>query len=108
MTSDPRGHRRYATLARAFIVEHDGTPCALCGRPVHAGLPIGHPMRATVEHTTPVRVLRRMTTDAAALLDLVCDTRLWALAHKHCQDRQGARAVNAARRRTTRRGSRAW
>lgn len=26
--SDPRGHRRYATLARAFIVEHDGTPCA--------------------------------------------------------------------------------
>ena len=106
--SDPRGHRRYVTLARTYIVEHDGEPCALCRRPVHAGLPIGHPMRATIEHTTPVRVMRHMATDTAALLDLVCDTRLWALAHKHCQDRQGARAVNAARRRTTRRGARAW
>ena len=108
MAGDPRGHRRYQDLARQFIAEHDGAPCAMCGRPVRAGLPIGHPHRATVEHTTPVRVMRRMTDDPARLLDLVCDVRLWALAHRRCQDRQGAQAVNAARRKTTRRGSRAW
>ena len=94
---DPRSSRRYRTLRAQYIADHQGAPalCALCATPVDTTLPGTHPDGPTVEHGVPVRQLRRMAHDWDHLVALTCDTSTWSgIAHKRCQDAQGARAVN--------------
>lgn len=105
-TSDPRKSRRYRAAALRWIRARRGWPCALCGVEVNVDLPGTHPWGPTIEHTVPVRVLVATATSRANLLDLVCDEKTWALAHRRCQASQGARVTNRARQ--TQRGSRRW
>jgi 5-methylcytosine-specific restriction endonuclease McrA len=74
---------------RRWINQHPpGTPCSLCGRPVDTTLSGNHPQGPTVEHTVPVRTHPH----------LALEQHLWRLAHRRCQDRQGALVTNARRR----------
>lgn len=96
---------RAAWLPTAYPV------CCLCGEPVDATLPGTAPRGPTVEHTLPVRRILAMSRSWDEALALVCDTSLWLLAHKVCQDRQGAAVVNGSPKRrgaAVRRPSRAW
>ncbi len=96
MPSDIRSHRRYTTLARTWLPQQAGRPCCLCGQGIDPSLPSTHPYGATVEHTLPVRVILATARSRAEALDLVCDVRLWDVAHRRCQDRQGSRAARRA------------
>ena len=112
---DPRSHRRYVNLRRAWLNAYGGGTgtCALCGRAVNTALPGTVPLGPTIEHRVPIRVMKQTASDFAELLAMACDTRLWALAHRRCQDRQGAQAVNQQTNRrvarvATARSSRTW
>lgn len=99
MPTDPRSHRRYKTLRIKYLAAH-GThhPCCLCGRIVDLSLPGGSTWGPTIEHHTKVDHMRRIAANEAQLLDMVCDTSQWGIAHKQCQSKQGANHVNAKRR----------
>jgi hypothetical protein len=98
MMPDPRRSSRYVVTRRKWMRQQvDGTPCALCGRPVDVSLPGTAPWGPTVEHLTPVRALRRMARDEAELIAMCCDVTTWALSHRRCQDRQGAQVSNRTR-----------
>lgn len=104
---DPRSHRRYRTAAKAFIAAHpQGTPCCLCHEPIDTSLPSTTPNGPTVEHGMPIRVILASAHSDQHALDMACDTSLWGVAHRVCQDRQGAAATNA--RAVTHTPSRAW
>lgn len=94
--SDPRSSGSYMRKARDYINARRLQPidCALCGEPVQMQAPSTTPTGPTIEHTVPVRHLKRMAADRAELVALVCNTEWWAIAHRRCQDKQGAKAVN--------------
>ncbi len=99
---DPRSHRRYREAAARYIAAHaPGIPCALCGKGVDTTLSGMSTWGPTIEHRVPVRQLRRIASSDDHLLDLACDQRTWAIAHLHCQRRQGG-AANQSRRMTPR------
>ena len=115
---DPRNQRRYIQTRHHWLAGYNGSTgtCALCGQPVDTTLPGTHPAGPTIEHRIPIRHMRAMVQTWPELLALACDTSLWALAHRRCQDRQGQqatseinRARNNLRRNTTAaKQSRAW
>jgi hypothetical protein len=98
MMPDPRRSSRYVVTRRRWLKQQpDGSPCIMCGRAIDMSLPGTHPFGATVEHSVPVRTLRRLARDEAELIDLACDTSTWLLACRRCQSRQGARVSNRTR-----------
>lgn len=104
---DPRSHRRYRTAAKAHIAAHPpGTPCCLCDQPIDTTLPSTHPQGPTIEHHVPVRDILAAARDDAEALAMACDTSAWGVAHRRCQDRQGASVTNS--RAMTYTPSRAW
>ncbi len=95
LLKDPRSHKRYRTAAKAWIGEQPpGTVCALCAQPVDTTLPSTTPDGPTVEHRLPIRRILAAAQTQAEALALACDTSLWGLAHRRCQDRQGAAVTN--------------
>lgn len=95
---DPRTASRYQRLRREYIARHDnGSPCALCHRPIDLTLPGTAKWGPTIEHRVPVRVLRQHAATWDDLVTLTCDTRTWALSHLHCQRQQGGPAAHATR-----------
>ena len=105
MSWDPRTSRRYQAARKAWLPTADPV-CCLCGCFVDVTLPARLPAGPSVEHTVPVRVILATTQSRAEALDMACDTSLWGLAHKLCQDRQGAQVTNS--RHQPRGGSRRW
>lgn len=104
---DPRSHRRYRTTAKAYIAAHPpGTPCCLCGEGIDTTLPSTTPLGPTIEHRIPIRDILTAARDDAEALAMACDTEAWGIAHRVCQDRQGADVTNG--RATTYSPSRAW
>jgi hypothetical protein len=97
---DPRSSRRYRATRAAWLAGYRGQPstCALCGGLVDTSLPARAPGGPTIEHLLPVRTIRASARDWAHAVALACDTSLWALAHRRCQDRQGQRATTAINR----------
>lgn len=93
---DPRSHRRYVEARRLWLDGYGGGTgiCILCKRPVNTSLPGTHPLGPTIEHRLPIRVIAATARDWPELLAMACDTRLWALAHRRCQSRQGAQVTN--------------
>lgn len=92
---DPRSHRRYRTAAKAYIAAHPpGTPCCLCDEPIDTTLPSTTRRGPTVEHLVPVREILAAARDDAQALAMACDTSSWGIAHRVCQDRQGANVTN--------------
>ena len=90
MKRDPRTSSRYQAARRAYLAAHPpGVPCALCGRPVDTSLPGMATWGPTIEHRIPVRRLRQAADSWERLVELTCDTSMWAVAHSHCQKRQG-------------------
>jgi hypothetical protein len=86
---DPRRSSAYVMARRRWInAQPNGTPCALCGRPVDTSQSGNAPWGPTVEHRLPVR----------SHPELALDQSWWALAHRKCSDRQGAQVANAIRR----------
>lgn len=87
---DPRSHRRYVTAAKAFIAARSpGIACALCGLAVDTRLPSTVADGPTIEHTLPVRRILLIAQTQAEALALACDTSLWGISHRRCNDRQG-------------------
>lgn len=104
---DPRTSRRYKNARTIWLRQSAGTTCALCGGTVNLDLPGMSAHGPTIEHTLPIRTIIATATSYEHAVALCCDTTLWALAHRRCQARQGAHAVNSARQgRTT--ASRQW
>lgn len=96
---DPRSHRRYRDAARAWIQRHQpGHPCCLCGEPVDTRLPGATAFGPTVEHRLPIRTILATSGTFPQALELACDASLWGLAHRRCQDRQGAAVTNSRHR----------
>lgn len=93
---DPRSHRRYTDLARAYIAANQDRPirCALCGKPINMQAPRTHSTGPTVEHRLPIRIIMRTATSFAEALNMCCDQTKWAIAHRGCQNRQGGHAAN--------------
>ena len=92
---DPRSSRRYKTLRTQYINAHKPTAtCALCGHTINLDLPGTHPAGPTIEHQLKVHIMQRMTDQWDTLVTMCCDTSSWALAHRRCQDKQGAQVVN--------------
>lgn len=92
---DPRSHKRYRTAAKTYIAGRPpGTPCALCDQPIDTTLPSTTPPGPTIEHRLPIRTILAQAQTQAEALALACDETLWALAHRQCQDRQGAAVTN--------------
>lgn len=88
---DPRTSGPYKRLRAAFIARHpSGSPCCLCGRPIDTSLSGMAKWGPTVEHHVPVSVLRRHAATWADLVALCCDVSTWGIAHRTCQQRQGA------------------
>jgi hypothetical protein len=104
---DPRSHPRYQRARKAWLPTADPV-CALCGGNIDTLIPGTWPAGPTVEHTIPIRTILAMTDNDADALRMACDTSLWAMAHKKCQSRQGAKAANEGRTKTRRGGSRTW
>lgn len=95
MLRDPRSHKRYRTASATWIAaQPDGSPCGLCGQPVDTSLPRTAPLGPTVEHRLPIRDILATSETQQQALDLACDQDLWDLAHRVCQDRQGASVTN--------------
>ncbi len=94
--SDPRNSHRYKTLRAEYINARKPTaPCALCGKTINLELPGTHPAGPTIEHLVKVHEMQRSTSHWETLVNLCCDTSAWALAHRRCQNRQGAQVVNS-------------
>ena len=77
-------------------------PCCLCGLPVDTSADGRLPWGPTIEHTLPIRTIEAMARDHAHAVALACDTSMWQVAHRRCQDSQGAKVTNAKRRTQTR------
>ena len=93
---DPRSSSKYQKQRAQYINARKPTaPCALCGKTIDLDLPGTHPAGPTIEHTIKVHIMQRMTDRWDTLVIMCCDTSSWALAHRRCQDRQGAQVVNA-------------
>ena len=109
---DPRRSGRYTKARRLWLDGFGGQhgTCCMCGGVVDTSLPGTHPYGPSVEHRVPVRRLLAQASSPAAALAMVCDTSLWALAHRRCNDRQGgASSVERAPKRAPRRNnSREW
>lgn len=104
---DPRSHRSYQQAARSYINRQPNpASCSLCGETIDTRLPRTIPEGPTIEHRAPIRYLRTIAVDDADLLTLALDETNWALAHRRCQDKQGAAAANT--RNTRRHNSREW
>lgn len=105
-----RSHRRYTQARAAWLAGYGGGlgTCALCGQPVDTSLPGTHPAGPTIEHRLPIRHIEATARNRAEALALACDTSLWALAHLHCQRRQGGATRPRAPRKTTASASRPW
>lgn len=88
---DPRGSAKYQRTRRAWLAGYQGGlgTCCLCGLPVDVSLPGNHRWGPTVEHRLPVRRIVAMSASFTEAVALACDTSTWALAHFHCQSRQG-------------------
>lgn len=100
---DPRSHRRYRTAAKAYIAAHPpGSPCCLCGAGIDTTLPSTVAAGPTVEHRIPIRDILTTARNDAEALTAACDTTTWGIAHRRCQDRQGARVTNGPRERPSR------
>lgn len=112
MPNPIRSTHRYRTARALWLAGFKGQPhpCCMCGIPVDTSLPGTHPHGPTVEHQLPIRHIEAMARDFTQAVALACDTSMWGLAHKVCQDRQGAGVVNAARgaRRAMIGASREW
>lgn len=94
-STDPRSHSRYRALRLTYLARHaPAYPCCLCGQTVDLSLPGMSPWGPTIEHRIKVDALRRVARDEAELLDLCCDTTTWGIAHRRCQNRQGAGVTN--------------
>ena len=94
---DPRRDSRYIVAARRYLAALTHASCALCGRPVDMQAPRTSPYGATIEHRYPVRHILATTQSWDEAVALTCDTTLWAVAHRRCNSRQGAIAVNKRR-----------
>lgn len=93
---DPRSHRRYRTAAKTYIAAHPpGSACCLCGDAIDTTLPSTVALGPTVEHHVPIRDILTAARDDAHALAMACDTSTWGIAHRRCQDRQGAAVTNA-------------
>jgi 5-methylcytosine-specific restriction endonuclease McrA len=106
VAADRRSHRRYREFRARFLRATTHTLCWLCGRPCNLAepyrLPDGrmNPAHVTLEHITPLH-------HGGALMDPANA----AIAHRGCQNRQGAQIRNAAPVPTIqgpRRNSRRW
>lgn len=104
---DPRSHRRYTDLARAYIAARrdQAIMCALCAEPVNMAAPRTHDDGPTIEHRLPIRVIVKQASNFNDALNICCDQSKWAIAHRSCQNRQGAQARNNSSPRTP---SRIW
>ena len=91
---DPRSHRRYRTAAKAHIAANPGATCCLCDQPIDTTLPSTTAWGPTIEHLVPIRDILATARDDAHALALACDTSTWGIAHRRCQDRQGANVTN--------------
>ena len=111
IAKDPRRHSRYILAARRYLAALTAANCALCGKPVDLSAPRTSPWGPTIEHRHPVRLIQRQARDWDEAVAMTCDTSLWAVAHKRCQSRQGAIAVNkmrGQRRKIVKNLSREW
>jgi hypothetical protein len=64
-----------------------------------------------VEHRLPIRTILATAQTQAEALALACDTSLWAISHRRCNDRQGGQAqadIRAGRGATVYEPSRDW
>lgn len=88
---DPRSSSQYRKARALWLAGYGGgpAPCQLCGGLVNTSLPGTHPHGPTIEHRVPVRRLREQVQTYEQWVSLVCDTSLWSVAHKRCQDKQG-------------------
>lgn len=77
---DPRSTAAYRRARKMFLAQSTQV-CHWCGATVSDMLPMGHPRKATVDHTLEV--------DRAASLAL--DTRLWVVACHTCNSSRGSR-----------------
>jgi 5-methylcytosine-specific restriction endonuclease McrA len=77
---DPRKSRAYRD-ARTKFLARSAPVCHWCGVAVSDDLPMGHPRKATTDHTIEV--------DRAPSLAL--DTRLWVVACWGCNSKRGSR-----------------
>lgn len=92
---DPRSHRRYVEAANAYVLAAPKyVPCALCDDDVDTDLPRTHSDGPTIEHRLPVRTILATAQTQAEALAIACDQNLWGIAHRVCQDRQGAGVTN--------------
>jgi hypothetical protein len=91
---DPRSHRRYRTAAKAYIAAHPGATCCLCDDPIDTTLPSTMPWGPTIEHLVPIRDIIASARDDMQALAAACDTSSWGIAHRRCQDQQGASVTN--------------
>lgn len=92
---DPRSHRRYVEAARTYIAQAPAlVPCALCDDDVDTTLPRTARLGPTIEHRLPVRTILATAQTQAEALAIACDQNLWGIAHRVCQDRQGAGVTN--------------
>lgn len=92
---DPRSHRRYRTAAKAYIAANPGATCCLCGRGIDTTLPSTTRWGPTIEHLVPIRDIIAAARDDAEALRMACDTSTWGIAHRRCQDQQGASVTNS-------------
>jgi hypothetical protein len=108
---DPRRDSRYIVAARRYLAALTHASCCLCGRPVDMQAPRTSPYGATIEHRYPVRHIKAMAQNWDEVIALTCDTSLWSVAHRRCNSRQGAIAVNkmrGVRRQIVKNSSREW
>lgn len=111
MPRDPRQSAIYRKRRREFIANADPV-CCMCGKWIAIGAPGTHPLGPTIEHRLAVRDIMASAVSQQACDELAADTTYWALAHRKCNDAQGARVtsrINAVRNGARRRsGSRDW
>ena len=108
---DPRRDSRYIVAARRYLAAMTAASCALCGRPVDMQAPRTSPLGATIEHRYPVRHIKAACQTWDEIIAMTCDTTLWSVAHRRCNSRQGAIAVNKMRgtqRQIVKNRSREW
>lgn len=97
---DPRRSGPYVRARKQWLAQYAGGTgtCVICGGIVDTRLTGNHPAGPTIEHLLPVRRILAHAQTWEQVVALACDTSMWALAHRRCQDSQGARVVNAQRR----------
>ena len=87
---DPRKAERAITpKTKAILAVH------LYGQPVDLDASGDSPRGPTIEHTYPVRMILARAQSWEHAVELACITTQWRLAHRLCQNKQGARVTNA-------------